>query len=229
MSGYIKEVNMVLQYNVREATSVEIVITDFAVDRSYSSEKLLRGLATKVSITDRMVISRAIQYQAQHGVVQALNQMKVPKGSRGKTGQYVNKGTMIELLHVNVSLVKSVQQRYLDNVALLLARFLGGGTLSWDKLVKGIKALGTISKGQAEQIARTEVIRTISTAQKETLLNSGKKEWRWVTQNDERVCKFCGSIDGKVVEIGKPFASIKGQPVISSPAHPNCRCFQEAV
>lgn len=222
IGNYVKEVNMVLQYNVKEATSVEIVITDFAVDRSYSSEKLMRGLNTKVSLADRMVISRAIQYQATHGVVQALNQMKVPKGSRGSTGQYINKGTMLELAHVNVTLIKSVQQRYLDNVALLLARFLGGGTLSWDKLVKGIKYLGAISKAQAEQIARTEVIRTISIAEKEAFLNSGKKEWRWVTQNDERVCKFCGSIDGKVVEIGKPFISFRGQPITNSPVHPNC-------
>ena len=186
IGNYVKEVNTVLQYNVREATSVEIVIEDFAADRSYSSEKLMRGLATKVSIADRMVISRAIQYQATHGVTQALNQMRVPKAARGVTGQYINKGTMIELAHVNVTLVKSVQQRYLDNIALLIARFLGGGTLSWDKLVKGIKELGTITKKQADQIARTEVMRTISTAEKETFLNSGKKEWRWVTQGNEQ-------------------------------------------
>jgi len=73
------------------------------------------------------------------------------------------------------------------------------------------------------------VIRAISTAQKEALLISGKKKWRWVTAMDERVCRICGPLEGKVVKIGEPFLVLKGEQIMNSPIHPNCRCSQEVV
>ena len=112
---------------------------------------------------------------------------------------------------------------------LLVARFIGGGTVSWDQLKKGIKVLGDMSNKRAEMIARTEVVRAISSSQKQTLIENGKKFWKLVTANDERVCRICGPLEGQIVEIGKPFVTIKGQPISNSPVHPYCRCGQVVV
>jgi SPP1 gp7 family putative phage head morphogenesis protein len=86
-----------------------------------------------------------------------------------------------------------------------------------------------MSDQRAELIARTEVIRAISTGQKEALLMSGKKRWKWITAMDERVCKICGPLHGKVVNIGEPFLVLKGEEIYNSPIHPLCRCSQEVV
>lgn len=197
---------------------------------SYKSEKLQRSLATKISDEEKRVIYRTIQYQMQKGASLALKQINHPmRNERGVTGQYINQGTLNELYIINVRQVTSIQNDYIKNLELLIARFIGGGALTWNKLKKGIKALGSMSDKRAEMIARTEVIRAISSAQKEALVISGKKKWRWLTAMDERVCKICGSLEGKVVEIGNPFVVIKGMPITSSPAHPLCRCSQEVV
>jgi SPP1 gp7 family putative phage head morphogenesis protein len=197
---------------------------------SYHSEKIIRSLTTKISDEEKRVIYRTIAYQTQKGAALALQQVKHPmRKQRGVTGQYINQGTVNELYTINVRQVTSIQNDYIKNLELLIARFIGGGTLSWDKLKKGIKELGVMSDQRAELIARTEVIRAISTGQKEALLMSGKKRWKWVTAMDERVCKICGLIEGKVVDIGSPFITIKGDPITNSPAHVNCRCSQEVV
>jgi hypothetical protein len=187
-----------------------IKVGSYSKPKSYSSDKLRRSLETKISRTSKLVIAKAIRYQALHGVNLALNQAKVKERPRGVTGQYINKGTVQELYNTNVALVKSIQTRYLDKLQLLIARFVGGGTLTWDKLVK-------------------EVIRTISVAQKETLEKLGKKKWKWVTQLDERTCPVCRPLHNKTVEIGKPFTTYRGQPIFNSPVHPNCRCGTEVV
>lgn len=218
-----------IDHKLKKIIGGGIVVGAYSKPKSYSSDKLRRSLETKISRTSKLVIAKAIRYQALHGIKLALGQAKVKKKPRGVTGQYINKGTVQELFNVNLSLVKSIQSRYLDKLQLLIARFVGGGTLSWDKLVKGIKALGAISKSQAEQIARTEVIRTISIAQKETLVKLGKKKWRWITQLDERTCPVCRPLHNKTVEIGKPFTTHRGQPILNSPIHPNCRCGTEVV
>jgi SPP1 gp7 family putative phage head morphogenesis protein len=41
----------------------------------------------------------------------------------------------------------------------------------------------------------------------------------WLTAEDERVCKVCGSLNGQRVKINESFG-----PYFSPAAHPNCRC-----
>lgn len=200
------------------------------IDKSYSSEKLIQSLRTKISIDDKALILKTIRYQMQRGASIALKQSKTAlSGVRGVAGQFINKGTLNELYMLNIRHVSNMQMDQIKQLELLLARFIGGGTITWDKLRKGIKKIGGISMAKAEQIARTEIIRAISTTQKEVSLMLGKKRWKWVTANDERVCDICGSLDGKIVEIGKPFVYFRKEPIYNSPVHPNCRCSQEVV
>jgi SPP1 gp7 family putative phage head morphogenesis protein len=195
----------------------------YAKDKSYSPAKLLAGIKNKVSQRSISQITNLVKYQVQHGTQLAMRQLKVSPLPRF-LGKYVNMGTVIELSHVSVNLVKSIQQRYLDSLKLLVARVIGAGTLSWSALVQGIKKLGKISNVQAEQIARTEVVRAVTAGQAEEFKRRGIDTWMWITQLDERVCPVCSSIHGKCVQIGDPFIVTKKGPIFKPPAHPNCRC-----
>ena len=80
---------------------------------------------------------------------------------------------------------------------------------------------------KAELIATTEITRTyahVAQIEGEKL----KKEFPdvrvikiWFTCNDDKVCDICAPLNGKEVDINKPFA--KG--VFIPPAHNGCRCW----
>lgn len=96
---------------------------------------------------------------------------------------------------------------------------------------------------RSERIARSEVLRATNFAASEAYRQSGvveKKEW--LTAHDERVCPWCGPMDGKQLDLGDTFAK-KGDKIVGTnengkkvtltigidnidtpPLHPNCRC-----
>ncbi len=49
----------------------------------------------------------------------------------------------------------------------------------------------------------------------------------WVTARDERVCDFCGPLDGVVKPLGSTWDA--NELVEAPPGHPRCRCFLEVV
>lgn len=96
---------------------------------------------------------------------------------------------------------------------------------------------------RATRIARSEVMRATNFATEQAYIQSGvveKKEW--LTAHDERVCPWCGPMDGKQIGVKKSFFKegdvIKGKnengktvtmtvgvsDVDHPPLHPNCRC-----
>lgn len=86
-------------------------------------------------------------------------------------------------------------------------------------------------EARAKRIAVTETTRIYAKgnemAWKSTGLVSGKK---WRTVFDERVCKYCGPMDGKVVALDNAFWSEELRVGISEPPlHPLCRCYVTPV
>lgn len=96
---------------------------------------------------------------------------------------------------------------------------------------------------RATRIARSEVLRATNFATEQAYIQSDvveKKEW--LTAKDERVCPWCGPMDGKQIELKKVFFeegdTIRGKnengktvtmtvgvsDVSAPPLHPNCRC-----
>lgn len=96
---------------------------------------------------------------------------------------------------------------------------------------------------RAERIARTEVLRASNFATEEAYRQSNVVEAKeWLTAHDERVCPWCGPMDGKTIELNDAFAD-KGDTITGTnengkkvrlniglsdvqapPLHPNCRC-----
>jgi SPP1 gp7 family putative phage head morphogenesis protein len=82
-----------------------------------------------------------------------------------------------------------------------------------------------IHRYRTEMIARTEIMRAASEGREEAWAQ-GLEEgfisplWgkQWVTDNDERTCDQCGSLDGFIIGLNEGFPD--GDP----PVHPACRC-----
>ena len=88
-------------------------------------------------------------------------------------------------------------------------------------------------------VAKTEAFRTANFATKEAWKQSGVvKSIKWYTAEDEKVCEFCGIMDGKIVGIDENFldkgASLTGSEggememnyaaIEGGSLHPDCRC-----
>jgi len=54
-------------------------------------------------------------------------------------------------------------------------------------------------------------------------------QFMWITQRDEKVCPFCGPMEGQTVTPGQPFVSGDGELVMGPPIHPRCRCGVDLI
>ena len=91
---------------------------------------------------------------------------------------------------------------------------------------------------RAETIARTEVSRANGYATETVYKDNGVVGKRWVTAPDERVCQFCGEMDGKTIgtsdnffDKGDSLTGTQGgtlkfdyESIGAYPLHVNCRC-----
>lgn len=93
-------------------------------------------------------------------------------------------------------------------------------------------------KFRAQKIARTETTRASQQATEEVYKSNGITAKQWFTALDERVCEWCGPLDGKIISIdsdffdkGSKFTGRDGGVLNLSysntpgpPLHPQCRC-----
>lgn len=99
---------------------------------------------------------------------------------------------------------------------------------------------GAAAGYRAERIARTEARRTSTQGEIEAWDQSGVVEGKeWFTAQDERVCEFCGPMDGRIVDDirdnyfgkGTDYTGSEGgtlkldyEDIDGPPLHVNCRC-----
>jgi SPP1 gp7 family putative phage head morphogenesis protein len=87
----------------------------------------------------------------------------------------------------------------------------------------------TFGKTRAGQIAVTEVTRLYAKGNQAAWEASGVVgSNRWNTAVDERVCPYCGPLEGKIVALGSGFYSL-GIAAAAPPLHPRCRCWLTPV
>jgi len=86
---------------------------------------------------------------------------------------------------------------------------------------------------RAERIARTELALAYNHGQYEAIRQAqeqgiiqGKVLKEWLTADDERVCEFCGPLDGQVIGFEETFVTgmKSSMTTLVPPAHPLCRC-----
>ena len=88
-------------------------------------------------------------------------------------------------------------------------------------------SIKNISNKRALRIARTEIVKSHTIAQTETMNQAGIKEYNYVTSNDKKVAKICKKNQGpkgreKIYKTELAGTAQNPLPVVNS--HPNCRC-----
>ncbi len=118
-----------------------------------------------------------------------------------------------------------LNQEQIEAIKQVVAEFIKKRGFTVGKVMKILFKYFTEEK--AERIAITEITRAYAWAAQikgEEL----KKKYpdvrvikRWYTNNDDQVCGICRPLNGKEVDINKPFA----EGVFIPPAHEGCRCW----
>lgn len=138
---------------------------------------------------------------------------------------------------LSIKLAKDVDETTRTNILRTLEQGFAAGE-SVTSITSRVQAVfEQASSVRAEMIARSESIRASNYAAEEVYKQSGIAYKEWITASDERTCPYCASMDGKRLQVGKPFWKV-GQTltvddedlnfnfldVDGPPLHPNCRC-----
>lgn len=92
---------------------------------------------------------------------------------------------------------------------------------------------GFLRRQRALRIARTELSSAYNYGQLEAVRQANEEGFFggdvikvWMTAEDERVCDFCGPLDGEVIGLEEtyPGAMPDMKNILAPPAHPMCRC-----
>lgn len=127
-------------------------------------------------------------------------------------------------------LVKGLDQTTKDRMVSELVKGLELGETK-PQMIARLSELGTsISESRAKRIVQTETQAIHEYMRFETARLNGVKVKKWITANDEKVCKICGPLHGTTISMSYNFdtgdekASFTGK---FPPAHASCRCWIE--
>ena len=101
-----------------------------------------------------------------------------------------------------------------------VARDIGRVVKDKDAFRRAGKTVFKTAQRRATIIARTETLRAHNEGRKVFYRQVGVKKVRWITAHDERTCKICRPLDGRVFGIDE---------VEGPPRHCSCRCTTVAV
>jgi len=138
-------------------------------------------------------------------------------GISGILGEVPADWRAIDALKVrNLSALRGITQEVNKVVIRELTDGISIGE-SIPKLAKRISTkVDTIGIHRATVMARTEAINAFTIGSELRYAQAGIEEISWLTASDDRVCSYCGPLDGKVFRID----SRHERP----PLHPQCRC-----
>jgi SPP1 gp7 family putative phage head morphogenesis protein len=135
---------------------------------------------------------------------------------------------------------KDINEETDKQLRATLAQGINAGD-SIDQLAARVEQVyGAAAGYRAERIARTEARRTTTQAEVTAWDQSGVVEAKeWYTAHDERVCEFCGPMDGTIepdlhssyFDKGTVYTGAEGgtlkldyEAIDGPPLHVNCRC-----
>lgn len=138
-----------------------------------------------------------------------------------------------------VDVITGQQVTYYDNLTGAQSRKINkiiedgvAAGITDDEIAAEIKgSVKSISASRSRMIARTEIVKTHSIAQTETMKQAGVEQYNYITANDKKVSKICRKNQGakgreKIYETALAGTPQNPLPVINS--HPNCRCVPVA-
>jgi SPP1 gp7 family putative phage head morphogenesis protein len=130
---------------------------------------------------------------------------------RGRLGAFVTE---------NVALIKSVPNKYLDDVEKVITRGLREG-LRWEQIAADVAERGRVAESSARLIARDQVGKFYGEVQGARQRALGVTHFIWRTVSDNRVRPEHEELDGERFAWADP-------PSEGIPGHAiNCRCYGE--
>ena len=208
-----------------------------AEDATVSSQsKILMNLLRKKweKLFDGISLEMATNFAKQTDKTSAANvQASAQIFSGGLTiPQSALTGDLLEIYKAtiaeNVSLIKSIPQKYLTGVEQAVFRNITG-TEGKDNLVAYLQREGEVTYARAKMIASDQTAKANFNFSKARLIKLGvkKAEWRHVPSNHPR--KTHEAMNGKIFDLSEVlYDSAVGRNVLPSEL-PNCRCRAAAV
>lgn len=131
-------------------------------------------------------------------------------------------GELTNLVEQNVNLIKTVDERYFNEIQENVFRGARQGKSAQD-ISRMIRERGKVAKSRADLIARDQVNKFNGQLNKLRLQDVGVKKYRWRTALDERVRPEHAAREGKIYSWDNP-------PSDGHPGEPiQCRCYAEPV
>lgn len=191
---------------------------------AYINSRLLEGQIS----TD--AIARVVQNAADMGVNVALDQL----GTVGIAFDYtlVNNRARQWAADYTNTLIRGIDSTTSQGVQQAVARWYQNGE-PITALRRDLEPL--FGARRAKLIAQTETTRAAAEGIRQGYRESGVVTGMvWRTVNDEKICPYCGELDGKVVSLDGAFFDMLPQEMKDKlterhrfevpPAHPGCRC-----
>jgi SPP1 gp7 family putative phage head morphogenesis protein len=127
----------------------------------------------------------------------------------------------------NVSLIKSIPQRYFEDVEKTVTQGLAAGKRHED-ISKDIEETFGTAQESARLVARNETLTYYAEVNKARQENLGVTEFVWRTVHDERVRSSHAELDGETFSWDDLPENDKGEEIFPG-SEINCRCWSEPV
>ncbi len=148
-------------------------------------------------------------------------------GNSIKLDEPVDRGAVDILVNQQTSYYDNLTKAESEKTNDIIAQGLEDG-ISDQEITENIKKdIKKISNTRALRIARTEIVKSHTIAQTETMAQAGIEEYNYITSNDKKVSKICRHNQGpkgreRIYKTELAGTAQNPLPVLNS--HPNCRC-----
>lgn len=173
-----------------------------------------------------------------------LQEATIARAGLGITEQYVISNFLKETIKNRVAKLSTTYTGTMkDEVYQVIVDGLAAGsTPEQIRQTMNAKVFGGRNIDRAELVADTEIFRAANEGTLEGYRSSGVVSKKiWVTRRDERVCPFCGPLDGKEIGLEENFYNLGDRitadgstlkvdydTITAGNLHPRCRCWIKA-
>jgi len=204
-------------------------------------EKEVEGIARELKANWKVGIRDNVKESMRLGIEDGITQLEAMEMPDFKDLTDVSRNAMVKRTFATidraaVDFLANYQVQLLGDVSAELAsgikRTVSHGVLTGKSIPQVARDIGRVVKDKdafrragktvfktaqrrATLIARTETLRAHNEGRKVFYRQVGITKVRWLTAHDERTCKICRALDGKVFGLDE----VKGPP-----RHPGCRC-----
>ena len=187
-------------------------------------------------------LEQRLSSQAVHDAINATVRRAVDAGVNLAADQLTTLGVGFDYTMIHTAAREWAQQysaELITNIDTTTRTAVRESVARWYTNGEPLSALtrdlsGVFDERRARLIAMTETTSAAANGTHQAYTASGVVEaMTWQVANDERVCPYCGSLDGQIVALNGKFsdklpvelqAKLKGRTFAVPPAHPGCRC-----